>query len=168
MKMVLSLVLVFGFVACSSAKKDEAASKDCAVCAGSESKADCKCEDHKAGQSCEHGTSCKDQHGSHGSKGHEATALPAEAWTLDQPHMKQRITQHEFQTALGKSQEKLNKSCVAPAQKYCGKTTKDMAVTESEVVCLYTKVHRVTREKLPQLDGTPCAKLIKGMTASKK
>lgn len=163
MKLVLSLICVLALAACSSTSKTETAKESCGACAGTEKKdcgGDCA---GKEGHKCD--GACKTNHG--GAE-HHATALPVEAWPLDAAHVKGRISQEEFQAALTKNQEKLNKSCVAPAQKYCGKETKDMMVSQTEVVCLYTKVNRVTREKLPQLDGTPCANLIKGMTPKAK
>ena len=74
----------------------------------------------------------------------------------------QKISQEEFTQLYTKNKEKIGKSCTAPAMSYCGKTTKDMMVSENEASCLWTKVFRVTRESLPELDGSTCAKMIKG------
>lgn len=78
------------------------------------------------------------------------------------PKLLKNISQEEFATVYSKNRDQLGKKCSTPAMKYCGKTTKDVGVTEGEVACLWTKVFRVTRESLPELDGTPCAKMIKG------
>ncbi len=167
MKFLMGLFLVCGLAACSSTAQKTEAKEECQTCADSEKKEKCDCSEHKdkAAHQCGSEDGCK---GHHGDKGHQAMALPAEAWPLDAAHIKGRISQDQFMASLSKNQEKINKSCLAPAQKYCGKETKDMNVSTNEVVCLYTKVNRVTREKLPQLDGTPCAKLIKTMTPSVK
>ncbi len=74
----------------------------------------------------------------------------------------QKISQEEFTKLYSKNKETLGKNCTNPAMAYCGKTTKDMMVSESEVSCLWGKVFRSTRETLPELDGTTCAKTIKG------
>lgn len=90
-----------------------------------------------------------------------AAAAPAE-WNIN------GITQAEFKTAYTKRSAELGKVCTAAAQEYCGKTTKDMGVTEEEVTCLLAKTQRVTREVLPKLDKTPCAKVLKQMSSAKK
>jgi hypothetical protein len=89
-----------------------------------------------------------------------ATAAPA--WNLN------GITKEQFQAAYNKEKTKLNKNCVKAATEYCGKTTKDLQITETEAMCLWEKSNRVTREVLPQLDKTKCDKTLKKMTAGHK
>ncbi len=78
------------------------------------------------------------------------------------PKVTQQISNEEFTKLYTQNKEKLGKTCNNPAMTYCGKTTKDMMVSEAEASCLWTKVFRVTRETLPELDGSACAKMIKG------
>lgn len=117
----------------------------------------CKGESVKERSCCSEGKSCADKEA--GACTADTAATTALANT---PKILKNISQEEFAAIYAKNSEKLGKKCSAPAQKYCGKTTKDVNVTENEVACLWTKVFRVTRETLPELDGTPCAKMIKG------
>lgn len=71
------------------------------------------------------------------------------------------ISKEEFVKTYTKKKDKIGPACSNPAMKYCDKSTKDLNVSESEFACLWSKVFRVTRERLPDLDGTPCAKMIK-------
>ncbi len=56
---------------------------------------------------------------------------------------------------------KLGKSCSPAASAYCGKVTRDLNVTEDELSCLVDKVYRTTKDALPKLDNSECAKMIK-------
>ena len=61
---------------------------------------------------------------------------------------------------------KLGKTCSAAASAHCGKVTRDLNITEGELSCLWGKVFRTTKEAIPDLDGSACAKLIKSAAAS--
>lgn len=93
--------------------------------------------------------------------GHDHSKMETPAPTMSDK-VTQKISQEEFAQLYTKNKEKLGKSCTNPAMAYCGKTTKDMMVSENEASCLWTKVFRATRESLPELDGSACAKMIKG------
>lgn len=93
----------------------------------------------------------------------KATSSPLE----NNPRILKNISQEEFAKVFSTNKDKIGQTCSSPAMKYCGKTTKDMNVTEGEMTCLWTKVFRVTRERLPELDGTPCASMIKGFAKNK-
>ena len=132
---------------------------------------------HADGSDCGCGHAEKSNH-SEGSKEHDhhgkingkceqctiaQTSALAQEWTFT------GITKEEFKTAYTKNKTELGKTCTPAAQEYCGKTTKDIGVTEGEATCLMAKTQRVTREVLPKLDKTPCAKLLtKIATKSKK
>ena len=94
--------------------------------------------------------------------GHDHSAMETPAAVMMSDKVTQQMSQEEFTKMYAKNKTKLGKSCTNPAMSYCGKTTKDMMVSETEASCLYTKVFRATRESLPELDGTSCAKMIKG------
>lgn len=107
-----------------------------------------------------------DAHKGHGADatahGHDHSAMQTPAAVMMSDKVTQQMSQEEFTKMYTKNKSKLGKSCTNPAMSYCGKTTKDMMVSETEASCLYTKVFRATRESLPELDGTSCAKMIKG------
>lgn len=106
---------------------------------------------------CSEGKSCSTDEAS------SAEVCKAETSPLENnPKVLKNISQEEFAKVYTKNKTKIGQSCSAPAMKYCGKTTKDLNVTEGELTCLWTKVFRVTRETMPELDGTPCSKMIKG------
>ena len=94
--------------------------------------------------------------------GHDHSAMETPAAVMMSDKVTQQMSQEEFTKMYAKNKTKLGKSCTNPAMSYCGKTTKDMMVSETEASCLYTKVFRATRESLPELDGSSCAKMIKG------
>lgn len=126
-------------------------------CAGCEDKAKCSA-DCKSGTKergcCSEGKSCGTKEGATGGAMCGVGELESNQALL------QNITQEEFAKLYTKNKSQIGKTCTAPAMEYCGKTTKDLNVTESELSCLWTKVFRVTRERLPQLDGSPCANMI--------
>ena len=111
------------------------------------------CDAHKG-----HGAS----NGDAATHGHDHSAMETPAAVMMSDKVTQQMSQEEFTKMYTKNKSKLGKSCTNPAMSYCGKTTKDMMVSETEASCLYTKVFRATRESLPELDGTSCAKMIKG------
>ncbi len=116
--------------------------------------AECKAADKKAESCCAAGKTCTHKDG--------ASCSAEVAHITTSPKLLKSISQEEFSKVYGKNREQLGQKCSTPAQKYCGKTTKDINVNETEAACLWTKVFRSTRESLPELDGTPCAKMIKG------
>ncbi len=125
-------------------------------------KTECGCDKDKAATEKHDCAACegKKEHKHDGHKhDHGATHTPASTMS---EMVTQKISQEEFSKLYTKNKEKLGKSCTNPAMSYCGKTTKDMMVSEAEASCLWTKVFRSTRESLPELDGTACAKTIKG------
>lgn len=143
---------------------------------GAEQK-DCACDKKEAGMKahdcadCEGGKKekkecCSDKTCKH--EGHKActadtsAAVPA-VFPLMSGAVTKNVSQEEFSQIYTKNKENLAKHCTSSAVAYCGKITKDMMVSESEASCLWSKVYRVTREALPQLDGTPCAKTIKSL-----
>lgn len=135
--------------------------KSCAGCAHHDKNhkdGDCaECGKEKARGCCSDDKSCS-------SKDATGTAIcSAEASALENnPKILKNISKEEFAKVYSTNKEKIGQVCSQPAMKYCGKTTKDMNVSEGELTCLWTKVFRVTREILPELDGTPCSKMIKG------
>lgn len=149
MKYLMILVLSVFMVSC--AHKDHSSCHD----ESAEKKHDCpNCEGKKTH--------------SHEGEGHHKhdhskmeTPPPAMSDTMSEK-VTQKISQEEFMQLYTKNKEKLGKNCTVPAMSYCGKTTKDMVVSENEASCLWTKVFRATRESLPILDGSACAKMIKG------
>lgn len=123
--------------------------EECAACKEKSQKRSC-CSEEKG---------CTDK---------DAATCTAETANLEtSPKLLKNISQDEFATVYAQNRDKIGKSCSAPAMKYCGKTTKDTNISETELACLWTKVFRVTRETLPELDGTPCAKMIKGFAKKK-
>lgn len=140
-----------------------------------------KAHDHGAEAGHEHGgeeCGCAEGsgHHEHGEKhdhkhGAEAAAATptAPAWNLSgNPQLKAEISEADFVKAYVDKHTQFGKKCSAAASEYCGKTSKDLAVTQEEVACLWSKAHRVTRETLSQLDKTPCEKLLKNMAPKKK
>lgn len=114
---------------------------------------------HKSAEGCNHKTDAEKKDANCGCEPEK----PAPETSLENnPKVLKNISQEDFAKVYAKNKEKIGQSCSAPAMKYCGKTTKDLNVTEGELTCLWTKVFRVTREVMPELDGTPCAKMIKG------
>lgn len=135
---------------------------------------DCGCGHHEAEKKHCDGK-CDHTEGTphHGEKDHDCAACAhhteKKAWDLSgNAQLSASISEEDFQKGYLSNSAKLGLSCTSAAQEYCGKTTKDMMVTEQEVGCLWAKAHRVTREKLPKLDKTACEKLLKGMVAKKK
>lgn len=151
MKYLMIFVLSVFLVSC--AHKDHSSCTDCA-------KMECGCD--KSAKEKKH-----DCPNCEGKKTHShdhskmETAPPMMSDTMSEK-VTQKISQEEFAQLYTKNKEKLGKSCTNPAMAYCGKTTKDMMVSENEATCLWTKVFRATRESLPELDGSACAKMIKG------
>lgn len=140
--------------ACEHHKEDKKEHK-CSACADKD-KSKCAGECKKDGKACgckHEGKSC----GTDGAKG--AMCSASESLENNQAILK-NISQDEFTKLYAKNKTQIGKTCTTPAMEYCGKTTKDLNVSESELTCLWTKVFRVTRERLPQLDGTPCATMI--------
>ncbi|MCB9072222.1 MAG: hypothetical protein H6623_01275 [Bdellovibrionaceae bacterium] len=126
---------------------------DCSSCAAHGACKECnhdKKERHCCGESC-------------AEKKDDKAMCTAGSELSNNPRILKNISPEAFAQAYEKNKETLGKKCSIPATKYCGKTTKDLMVTEAEVSCLWKKVFRVTREQLPELDNTPCAKLIKKM-----
>ena len=134
-------------------------------------KTECGCDKEKSG-TAKHSCSDGHEHKAHkndadhdhdhdGKHKHDHGATHTPASTMSEM-VTQKISQEEFSKLYTKNKDKLGKSCTNPAMSYCGKTTKDMMVSEAEASCLWTKVFRTTRESLPELDGTACAKTIKG------
>jgi len=72
----------------------------------------------------------------------------------------QPITPDELAKLYTANKKQLGKTCSSAASAYCGKVSRDLNVTQDEVSCLWSKVFRVTRETLPRLDNTDCAKLL--------
>jgi hypothetical protein len=123
----------------------------------------CACEgkkhyhDHdKQKRECCSEKTCSDHKGH---AGHESCQMDTNALMSDK--ITQKISQEEFAKLYTTNKEKLGKTCTTPAMTYCGKTTKDTMISEGEASCLWTKVFRVSRDTMPELDGTPCAKMIK-------
>ncbi|MBY0385279.1 hypothetical protein K2X05_08985 [bacterium] len=147
MKYLMVLVLSVFLVSC--AHKDHSSCHDSA-------KMECGCDKPTADKKHD----CPD---CDGKKSHtqEHSKMEMPAATMSEK-VTQKISQEEFAQLYAKNKEKLGKSCTNPAMAYCGKTTKDMMVSENEASCLWTKVFRATRESLPELDGSTCAKMIKG------
>jgi hypothetical protein len=152
MKHIIFLAAALMFAGCSSAKKDH--HHDHAHHGEhKEGKSDCGCADGSGHH--EHG----DEHGAT-----EAKATEAAAWNLaGNPQLKAEISEENFNKMYEAKKTQLGKKCSNAASEYCGKTTKDLAVTKEEVACLWTKAHRVTREVLSQLDKSPCDKILKKM-----
>jgi hypothetical protein len=162
------LMMIVAVVAMSCAHKHDGACHDSA-------KSECGCGKEKSGgdkHSCSDGHEHKSHkneadhdHDHDGKHKHDHGAMTTPAATtalLMSDKVTRKISQEEFTQLYTKNKEKLGKSCTNPAMSYCGKTTKDMMVSEAEASCLWTKVFRATRESLPELDGSACAKMYKG------
>lgn len=117
-----------------------------------EKSAECGCSMSGSGEKKKDCPVCEGKNTMHN---HDAAPLMSDKIT-------QKISQEEFSKLYTKNKETLGKTCANSAMAYCGKTTKDMMVSEAEASCLWSKVFRSTRETLPELDGTTCAKTIKG------
>jgi ABC-type Zn2+ transport system substrate-binding protein/surface adhesin len=129
-------------------------------------KTECGCEKDKSTEKAHDCANCDAHKGAEhkhdATHGHDHSTMETPAATMMSDKVTRQMSQEEFAKLYTKNKEKLGKSCTNPAMSYCGKTTKDMMVSETEAGCLYTKVFRATRESLPELDGTACAKMIKG------
>jgi ABC-type Zn2+ transport system substrate-binding protein/surface adhesin len=164
MKFLVMMMITMMAVSC--------AHKHDGKCHEGAAKTECGCDKEKsAGE--KHGCSDGHEHKSHmkdadhdhdhdGKHKHDHGAMTMPPTNTMGDMVTQKISKEEFAKLYTKNKEKLGKSCTNPAMSYCGKTTKDMMVSENEASCLYTKVFRATRESLPELDGTSCAKMIKG------
>ncbi len=141
------IMMIVATVAISCAHKHDGAKTECTDCAK-----------HDSADKAHECTSCDAHKNGHGS----VTTPEAPTFMLAGDMVTQKISQEEFATLYTKNKEKLGKKCTTPAATYCGKTTKDMMVSETEASCLWTKVFRSTRESLPGLDGSSCAKMYKG------
>lgn len=99
----------------------------------------------------------------------EKEEVTKDAWELgeDTP-IRKTISKEEFQKFHEANANELGAKCSEAAMTYCGKETKDLELTESELICLWQRVYRVTREVLPKLDDTPCAELIKTSQGNSK
>jgi hypothetical protein len=131
--------------------------ENCNSC-GTKDGCSASCEGEKKERGC-----CSDNKTCSTKDAKNGEVCTAEATTLENsPKILKNISQEEFSKVYTANKEKIGQSCSNPAMTYCGKTTKDLNVTQNELTCLWTKVFRVTRETLPELDGTPCSKMIKG------
>lgn len=122
---------------------------------------DCKTKIKERG-CCSEGKSC-----STSSVADESETCPIESPLENNARLLKNISRAEFAKIYSENKEKIGETCSAPAMKYCNKATKDLNVTEAEVTCLWTKVFRVSRERLPELDGTPCASMIKSFAKNR-
>jgi hypothetical protein len=140
---------------CGCADHDKSHNEEtCKDCGSKEGCSECKMKGKEA-DCCKEGKACK--------KDGKAGAMCTSASSLENnPRILKNISQEDFAKVYSDNKDKLGKSCSAPAMKYCGKSTKDLMITEGELSCLWTKVFRVSRERLPELDGSPCATMIKG------
>lgn len=153
MKYLLVIMMTVFVSSCAHHKHGEMGA-DCGCNKTAEEKKSCGCGMHKTD---EQKHECKDCDGKKAHHHHDEAMNP-----LMSAKVTQQISSEEFTKIYSQNKEKLGKSCTTPAMTYCGKTTKDMMVSESEASCLWTKVFRATRETLPELDGSACAKMIKG------
>jgi hypothetical protein len=164
MKFLVMMMIAMMAVSC--------AHKHDGKCHEGAAKTECGCDKEKS-DSGKHSCSDGHEHKSHkneadhdhdhdGKHQHDHSAMETPAAVMMSDKVTQQMSQEEFTKMYTKNKAKLGKTCTNPAMSYCGKTTKDMMVSETEASCLYTKVFRATRESLPELDGTSCAKMIKG------
>ena len=160
--MKLLVMMMIAVLAVSCAHKHDGACHDGA-------KTECGCDKEKSAAAGHECSSC-DGHKGHkheATHGHDANhkhdhgAMHAPASMLMSDKVTQKISQEEFTKLFTTNKANFDKSCSVPAMSYCGKTTKDLMVTEAEASCLWTKVFRTTRESLPVLDGSACSKMIK-------
>jgi hypothetical protein len=150
----LFLVMMTVFVgACAHKHQGHEGSKtECGCNTTNENKSEkkeCDCAKDQKHEACDH------------HEGHSGHAAVTEN-PLMSDKITQQISQEEFNKIYTKNKTKLGKQCTNQAMTYCGKTTKDMMVSETEASCLWTKVFRASRDTMPELDGTACAKTIKG------
>lgn len=161
MKYVLMLAIAVLFSACShkhecgncESEKAEAHAGHAAhaAAAAPAAPADRKC--------CSDGTNC--------GEAKDGGVCKADAGIAVASDVTQQISKEELTKMYTAKKRQLGKSCSSAASAYCGKVTRDLNVTEEEVSCLWNKVFRSSRETLPKLDGTDCAKMIKSFAAKK-
>ncbi len=185
MKYILLLSAMFLFTACNSAHKHEGhdhskmeghecsggcdhhkdgkEAKDAKPACGCGAKTDAKqecskdCKDKAKGdRKC-----CSEKKACATTDGKDAAACSMETATTTKDNLLAKISGEDLTKAYTTNKDKLGKTCSAAASAYCGKTSRDMMINETELSCLWTKVFRATRETLPKLDGTDCAKMIK-------
>ncbi len=142
---------------------DASAEKSGAMNNGEKKECNCGMKEGGAHEGCNHHgeqkTCCAEKACKH--EGHQACTAETTSLLMSDK-ITQKISQEEFTKIYAKNKSTLGQKCTNQAMTYCGKTTKDMMVSETEASCLWSKVFRASRDTMPELDNTPCAKTIKG------